>query len=104
MNLTMGDFASARWNTKCVIQSVFLLTMVTIANHHKAPLPAVVGFNWETLWKFAVLAIVFYVMNAFLDLIFGCDHGVLYKKMAMWMQLPQHEDKPHMAKVVPVEQ
>lgn len=99
--MQLGDFAGLRWNTKCVIQSIFLLVCVAMANHRTPPMPLVVGFNWETIWKFTVLAVVFYGLNAMLDMMFSCDHGTLYEKIGVYLKLP-YANKPQEGGPVPV--
>jgi fatty acid desaturase len=60
-----------RWNTKCVIQGVAVAGLFLAARK---------GWTPEPEWWVLILLVVFtYVANAFLDEIFDCEHGDLYK-------------------------
>ena len=60
-----------RWNTKCVIQGVAVAGLFLAASKGWTPDP-----EW---WVLILLVVFTYVANAFLDEIFDCEHGDLYK-------------------------
>ena len=75
----MVEMALFNWNVKCVIQVVFV--MGVWGYFEGQPLP-----EWKaddpTWWLAAVLVIFsVYFGNAFLDTLFGCEHGEIYKKL-----------------------
>ena len=75
----MVEMALFNWNVKCVIQVVFVMGVWGYCEGQ--PLP-----EWKaddpTWWLAAVLLIFsVYFGNAFLDTLFGCEHGEIYKKL-----------------------
>ena len=60
-----------QFNWKCVIQGFFVCLLFYAAYYHWTAEPGILSMIF--LFWFT------YVMNAFLDVIFGCDHGDIYK-------------------------
>ena len=75
----MVEMALFNWNVKCVIQVVFVMGVWGYFEGQPRP-------EWKaddpTWWLAAVLVIFsVYFGNAFLDTLFGCEHGEIYKKL-----------------------
>ena len=56
------------WNTKCFVQGGLVVALYAYAK--QGP-----DLTWMTA---ALLVFVVYVINAILDVNFGCEHGTLY--------------------------
>jgi hypothetical protein len=66
------------YNTKCIIQGFFVLGVWAASYKQLTPNP-----DWdESPAKTGLFALflfwIVYVMNAVLDLRYGCDHGTIY--------------------------
>jgi hypothetical protein len=67
------------WNVKCVIQVIVVLGVWWYFQKNTLP-------EWkfdEVTWWLGAILLVFavYFGNAFLDSLFGCEHGEIYKKI-----------------------
>jgi hypothetical protein len=73
-----------QWNPKCVIQGGLLVGLYLSAawgwgptiDFAKRPL---VSTAWVVL-----LFVMWYVLNAYLDFKFGCEHGTFYQDVLGW--------------------
>jgi hypothetical protein len=75
----MVEMALFNWTVKCVIQVV--IVMGVWGYFEGQPLP-----EWKAddpAWWLAAVLLIFsvYFGNAFLDTLFGCEHGEIYKKV-----------------------
>jgi hypothetical protein len=59
------------YNTKCIIQGAVLVGLWWAASNDKIDKP-----KW---WTALAVFWLFYVMNARLDTVYGCEHGSIYK-------------------------
>ena len=67
------------WNVKCVIQVIVVLGVWGYFQGNTLP-------EWkpdEVTWWLGAVLLIFsvYFGNAFLDALFGCEHGEIYKKI-----------------------
>ena len=70
-----GDFS---YNTKCVIQGFFVLGVWAGASNGALPKPKSGGASFVFA---AFLFWITYVMNAILDVQYGCCHGRFYERV-----------------------
>ena len=67
------------WNVKCVIQVIVVMGVWGYFQGTTLPEWKVDDVTW---WLAAVLLVFsVYFGNAFLDTLFGCEHGEIYKKL-----------------------
>ena len=73
-----------QWNMKCIIGGGLLVGLVYAASAGWIPR---LDFSAEplqtTLWL-SLLFVMYYVVNTYLDLKFGCDHGDFYQRYLGW--------------------
>ena len=67
------------WNVKCVIQVIVVMGVWGYFSNENLP-------AWELenpVWWISAVLLVFsvYFGNAFLDALFGCEHGEIYKRL-----------------------
>ena len=72
------------WNTKCVLGGAFVVGVYMAGAYNTGP---EINFTRAPLMTTAWLAslfVLYYVLNTYLDLKYGCDHGTFYQTYLGW--------------------